>query len=210
MVAWDDQMDLGSLVNKFWEFLNRAPENDTPAEFTITADGASGSGVPSSSRAVREEENECAIGGLRNAARSVSKLPNWSLAGSKVGALIEVLVVHHEEVLSPVLDSLGKNTDSHVVPETLCAILRLRMKDMFGLCDEDLQPGPGGFFPGLIRGLTEAALDPDVHIHEFRFHLVEFSQWFHLSVWTDRKIEFAICTRKSGAPIITPIIKSTS
>ena len=38
---------------------------------------------------------------------------------------------------------------------------------MLGLCDEDLQPGPGGFFPGLIRGLTEAASDPDVHIHEW-------------------------------------------
>ena len=39
-------------------------------------------------------------------------------------------------------------TKSHMVPEMLCTILRLRMKYKFGLCDEDLQPGPGGFFPG--------------------------------------------------------------
>ena len=167
VVAWDDQMDLGSLVHKFLEFSNRAPEKATPAEFTITADGASGSGVPRSSRAVREEENECAIGGLRNAARSVTQLPNWSLVGSKVGAMIEELVVHHEEVLNPVLDRFGDKNKSHMVPETLCAILRLRMKDMSGLCDEDLQPELGGFFPGFIRGLTEAPLDPDVHIHEW-------------------------------------------
>ena len=69
VVAWGDQMDLGSLMNKFREFWNRAPENVTPAEFTITADGASSSGVHRSSRAVREEENECAIGELPNAAR---------------------------------------------------------------------------------------------------------------------------------------------
>ena len=136
-------------------------------EFTITADGASGCGVPRNLRAVREEENECAIGGLRNAARSVTKLPNWSLVGSKVAAMIEELVDLHEETLNPVLDSLGDKTKSHMVPESLCAILRLKMRDMLGLCDEDLQPGPGGFFPGLIRGLTEAASDPDVHIHEW-------------------------------------------
>ena len=136
-------------------------------EFTITSDGASGGGVPRSLRAVREEENECAIGGLRNAARSVTKLPNWSLVGSKVAAMIEELVDLHEETLNPVLDRLGDKTKSHMVPESLCAILRLKMRDMFGLCDEDLQPGPGGFFPGLIRGLTETASDPDVHIHEW-------------------------------------------
>ena len=43
VVEWVDQLDLGSLVHKFCEFLNRPPEN-APVEFTITADGASGSG----------------------------------------------------------------------------------------------------------------------------------------------------------------------
>ena len=38
---------------------------------------------------------------------------------------------------------------------------------MLELFDEDLQPGSGRLFQGLIRGLTEAALDPDVHIHEW-------------------------------------------
>ena len=107
VVEWVDQMDLGSLVRKFCEFLNRTPEN-TPVEFTITADGASGSGVPRSSRAVREEENECAIGGLRNAARSVTKLPQWSLVGSKVAAMIEELVDLHEEALNPVDGQFGR------------------------------------------------------------------------------------------------------
>ena len=79
--------------------------------------------------AVREEENECAIGGLRNAARSVTKLPNWSLVGC---------CCDDRGTGGPA--NLGDKTESHVVPETLCAILRLRMKDMLELCDEDLQP----------------------------------------------------------------------
>ena len=135
VVSRDDQMDLGRLVNKFWEFLNRTLESTIPAEFTITVDGASGVGVPRSSRAMCEEENECAIGGLRNAARSVTKFPNWSLVGSKVAAIIEELVDQHEEALNPVSNGLGGKTMSHMVPETLCAILRLRLKDMLELCE---------------------------------------------------------------------------
>ena len=49
-LSWNDQMDFGSLVNKFQEFLNRTPESAILAEFTITADGASGGGVPMSLR----------------------------------------------------------------------------------------------------------------------------------------------------------------
>ena len=45
-----------------------------PAEVTITMDGATGVGLQKSLRAIREEENECAIGGLRNAARSIATL----------------------------------------------------------------------------------------------------------------------------------------
>ena len=59
VVAWDDQMDLGSPVHKVWEFLNRAQENACHSRWN----------VPRSSRAMREEWNEWVTGGLRNAAR---------------------------------------------------------------------------------------------------------------------------------------------
>ena len=167
VVSWDEQMDLGSPVNKIWELLSAIPA-DSPSRWM---------GLQvlefQDRREQCEEENECAIGGLRNAARSMTKLPNWRIVGSKVAAIIEELVDQHEEALNPVSDGLGDKTKSHMVPDTLCAILR--------------QPGPGGC---LIRGLTEAALDFDVHIHgwlrgrsrwesQFRLHLVEFSQWPH-------------------------------
>ena len=131
VVAWDDQMDLGSLVHKFWEFLNRAPENATPAEFTITADGASSCGVPKSSRAVREKENECVIG-IPKCSSFRDQTAQLESCEFQVGAMIEELVVHHEQVLNLVLDKLGDKTKSHMVPETLCAILRLRMKEDVG------------------------------------------------------------------------------
>ena len=101
----------------------------------------------------------------------------------------------HEEALNPVLDSLGDKTKSHMVPETLCAILRLRLKDMLQLCI--MICSPDGLFPGLIRGLT------DVHIHEwlrsqvplesqFRFYVVwpqsvgrekDRIRYLHANVW---------------------------
>ena len=43
----------------------------------------------------------------KNAACSVTTLPNWSFVGSKVAVMIEEL---HEETLNPVLDNLGDKT----------------------------------------------------------------------------------------------------
>ena len=41
---------------------------------------------------MREEENEEAIGGLRNAARSVVKVPQWSAVGTEKFGMIQTLV----------------------------------------------------------------------------------------------------------------------
>ena len=102
-----------------------------------------------------------------DAARAVARLPGWSVVGTKVASIVEELVDQNQEVLDEVLDSLGDKTKSCVVPGTLCAQLRQRLGALLALNDEQLQPGPGGLFPGVIQGLTEAAQDPDVHIHEW-------------------------------------------
>ena len=85
------------------------------------------------------------------------------MVGSKVASIVEELVDQNQEVL----DELGDKTKSCAVPGTLCAQLRQRLGALLALNDEQLQPGPGGLFPGVIQGLTEAAQDPDVHIHEW-------------------------------------------
>ena len=38
---------------------------------------------------------------------------------------------------------------------------------LLGLSRDALTPGPGGLFTELFEGLTLAAQDPDVHIHEW-------------------------------------------
>ena len=41
----------------------------------------SGRGAPESQRVVREDENEVANGGLRNAARALDQVPGWKMVG---------------------------------------------------------------------------------------------------------------------------------
>ena len=38
---------------------------------------------------------------------------------------------------------------------------------MLELSQDALVPGPGGLFPGLFEGLTQAAQDPDVNVHNW-------------------------------------------
>ena len=130
-------------------------------------DGATGVGLQKSLRAIREEENECAIGGLRNAVRSVAKLPGWSLVGVKVASIVEELVGQNEGELEQVLDSLGDKTKSYCVLETLVRSFVNDWELCWASTTSSCSLVLGGLFPGVVRGLTEAAQDPDVHIHEW-------------------------------------------
>ena len=73
----------------------------------------------------------------------------------------------NHDVLAEVLDNLGNKLAAHVVPESLCHDLRDKLQPLLGLSRDALTPGPGGLFPELFEGLTLAAQDPDVHIHEW-------------------------------------------
>ena len=81
--------------------------------------------------------------------------------------LIEEIVDRNHDVLAEVLDNLGNKITAHVVPESLCHDLRDKLQSLLGLSRDALTPGPGGLFPELFEGLTLAAQDPDVHIHEW-------------------------------------------
>ena len=105
VVSWDDQMG---------EFLNKTPVNATLVEFTITTDGASGDGVPKSSRAVREEEKRTCHRRTPKCSSFRDQVAQFESCGSKVAAIIEELVHHHEEALNPVVRLLGRqNQVSH-------------------------------------------------------------------------------------------------
>ena len=190
----------------FSEFIRT--EDTTPAEFTITTDGAIGVGLQKSSRAIREEENECAIGGLRNAARAVARLPGWSVVGTKVASV----------ALEKVLGSLGDITKSCVVPETLCAQLRQRLGALLALNNKQLQPVPGGLFPGedflrlpktLTSTFTSGSGVRSRLVCPPKFHLAVCSPWSRLRVWDERKTGFGIYMPKCGARSTAPVTRST-
>ena len=65
-------------VAGFVRALNDLTKDPTKADVLITTDNCEGSGVLVSQRSAREHENEQAVGGLRNAARAVDRVPGWS------------------------------------------------------------------------------------------------------------------------------------
>ena len=76
---WDDPSNesTGALVDEFVKALNGQCKDPTAAEVTITSDSCVGRGAPLSQRFARENQNEEALGGLRNAARAVDRVPRW-------------------------------------------------------------------------------------------------------------------------------------
>ena len=164
---WNSTSDFAQLSGRFQEFLNRPDCDQKSGEITVTMDKVAGGGTQKSHRVVREEENEEATGGLRNAARSVSKVPGWNTVGTKISGILLALVDEHQVELSKVLDNLGNKTEACLVPEALCCKLRERLCSMLELGQDALVPGPGGLFLGLFQGLTQAAQDPDVHVHNW-------------------------------------------
>ena len=164
---WNSTSDFAQLSGRFQKFLNRPECDQKSGEITITMDEVAGGGTQKSYRAVREEENEEAVGCLRNAARSVLKVPGWNTVGTKISGKIQTLVDENQVELSKVLDNLGHKTEACLVPEALCCESRERLCSMLELSQDALVPGPAGLFTGLLEGLTQAAQDPDVHVHNW-------------------------------------------
>ena len=110
--CWKCVDDFAQLPGKFREFLNKIESDERPGECTITMDEVAGTGFEKSNRAVREEENEDSIGGLRNAARSITKAPGWIVIGAKFSMFIEEIVDRNYDVLAEVLDNFGEQAHS--------------------------------------------------------------------------------------------------
>ena len=87
--------------------------DERPGDCTITMDEVAGTGFEKSNRAVREEENEDAVGGLLDAARLITKVPGWAVIGAKISILIEEIVDRNQDVLAEVFDNLGNKITAH-------------------------------------------------------------------------------------------------
>ena len=71
-------------------------KDPTGADVTITTESCIGRGVPLTQRALCEEENEQAVGRLRNAARAVDRVVGWKEVGFMLSKIIEEVVMEHE------------------------------------------------------------------------------------------------------------------
>ena len=150
-------------MDEFVKAPNGQCKDPTVAEVTITSDSYVGQGAPLSLRCVRENENEEAVVGLRNAARAVDRVPSWKSVGLKLWKIIEEVVIQHEVVLNKVLSGLGQKDQIEPVPEQCCELLREKLILAFSMDESAVQPGPSGLFPGVVQMLTDEACDPDVH-----------------------------------------------
>ena len=65
-----------------------------------------------SSSPLWEHENEQAVGGLRNAARAVDRVPGWKLVGRKLSEVIGEVVSDFDDELDKVLSGFGRETAS--------------------------------------------------------------------------------------------------
>ena len=95
------------VVAGFVRALNDLTKDPSKADVSITTDNYVGPGVLVSLRSAREHENEQAVGGLRNAARAVDRVPGWELVGHKLSKLIEEVVSEFEDNLDKVLSGLA-------------------------------------------------------------------------------------------------------
>ena len=142
------------VVAGFVRALNDLTKDPTKADVSITTDNCEGSGVLVSQRSAREHENEQAVGGLRNAARAVDRVPGWKLVGHKLSKLIEEVVSEFEDNLDKVLSGLGLKEQVEHVSEESCESLSKKFITCFGVEGSDLLPGPGGLIPRIFRILT--------------------------------------------------------
>ena len=118
-------MDCQKVVDTFKERLDlKVPDHNRVA----------GRGVPESLFVVREDENEEAIGGLRNAARAVDRVPGWQLVGCRISKLIEEMVEKHQQTLEPLLSRLGRQVEPR--HSARCVARGIAVQISFHLPDE--------------------------------------------------------------------------
>ena len=96
---WNESREflVEEVVAGFVRALNDLTKDPSKADVSITTDNYVGPGVLVSQRSAREHENEQAVGGLRNAARAVDRVPGWKLVGHKLSKLIEEVVSEFED-----------------------------------------------------------------------------------------------------------------
>ena len=131
---------------------------EVPEAITFDDDGTHDPLAVEEAKARRERENKECLGGMRNPSISVTKVPGWRPAGTKIRKVLEPLVEKHYAKFEKVLDDLGKE-DATGIPEQVVKEARDEMAKLLGV---QLRKVPDNCIdPVLLEAVIKLAGDPD-------------------------------------------------
>ena len=109
-------------------------------------------------REVRERENTDAIGGMRNPAASVSRLPRLRLAGRRVHDVIDKFIADHTEILEDVQESIvaGKDLIGEQRVEELAKLVGAALG-----APHHRRGHTSVWRPGIVQAFVDCAGDPE-------------------------------------------------
>ena len=150
-----------ALAAAYSEALRSAPLNSPPKRTVLETEGAAFDTEGPTKRVRREIEADESVGGLRNPARSLPKIPGWSVVGPRVRTVLESFVSRHWLELQPIIETLG--SDEPIEPsDSRVHELRRELASALGLNSPHEEPE--GLQAWLFKGLLEAAGDPETEV----------------------------------------------
>ena len=141
--------------------LKGAPRNSPPLRTVIETEGAAFITEGPIKRVRRELEADESVGGLRNPARSLPKIPGWSTVGLRVRTVLESFVSGLWSEFQPIIETLG--SEDPVEPSD-SRVHELRGELASALSLESPHEEPEGLQAWLFKGLFEAAADPETEV----------------------------------------------
>ena len=96
-----------AIAAAYSQALKGAPRNSPPMRIVIETEGAAFTTEGPTKRARRELEADESVGGLRNPARSLPKIPGWSTVGLRLRTVLESFVSRHRSEFQPIIETLG-------------------------------------------------------------------------------------------------------
>ena len=151
-----------AIAAAYSEALKGAPRNSPPLRTVIETGGPPLLlRVRLNKRVRRELEADDSVGGFRNLARSLPKIPGWSTVGLRVRTVLEAFVSRLWSEFQPIIETLG--LDDPVEPSD-SRVHELRGELASALSLESPPKESEGLQAWLFKGLLEAAADPETEV----------------------------------------------
>lgn len=111
-------------------------------------------------RQQREAQNNLCIGGLRDPADALLKVPGWGAVGARVRGALQGVVQRHSVAVAAVLASVGQPEAPGYGIEVLRAA-RVALAETLGIA---VPPGGQGIWSEAVGALVQASGDPDIAV----------------------------------------------